>query len=91
MCCKIVELRNKEVVCKSNGARLGFVCDVEIDTCTGRLVALVVPGRQKFFGLSGREEDMRIPWEMIDIIGDDIILVSDRFNMRHPFHNELKA
>lgn len=37
--------------------------------CAGRA------GRCRFFGLFGREEDFIIPWEAIDKIGDDIILV----------------
>lgn len=79
MCCRIVELRNKEVVCKSNGLRLGVVCDVEIDTCSGKIISIVVPGRPKFFGCIGREEDSVIPWEMIDVIGEDIILINEKF------------
>ena len=80
MCCRIVELRNKEVVCKSNGLRLGCVFDVEIDTCSGKLVSIIVLGKPKCFGLLVREEDINIPWEMIDVIGEDIILISENFS-----------
>lgn len=72
--CRIVDLRCKEVICVSDGRRLGFVNDVEIDTCTGRLVAIVVPGRGR--GMFGRRQDFVIPWEAIRRIGDDIILTS---------------
>ena len=37
MSCCIAELRNKEVICKSNGARLGNVDDVEIDIANGKI------------------------------------------------------
>lgn len=74
-CSRITDLRCKEVINLCDGARLGYVGDVEIDTVCGRVVALVVPGRCRFFGLFGREEDYVIPWECIDKIGDDIILV----------------
>ncbi len=80
MCCRIVELRNKEVVCKSNGLRLGSVFDVEIDTCSGKLVSIIVLGKPKCFGLLGREEDIVIPWEMLDVIGEDIILISENYS-----------
>ncbi|HIV67672.1 MAG TPA: YlmC/YmxH family sporulation protein [Candidatus Butyricicoccus stercorigallinarum] len=73
--CRIVDLRCKEVICIGDGSRLGFVSDVEIDTCTGRLVALVVPGRGRL-SLLGRRADCVIPWEAIRRIGDDIILTS---------------
>lgn len=74
-CCRIVDLRCKEVICIGDGSRLGFVSDVEIDTCTGRLVAIVVPGRGKL-GFLGKRNDCVIPWEAICRIGDDIILTS---------------
>lgn len=73
--CRIVDLRCKEVISIGDGSRLGFVSDVEIDTCTGRLVAIVVPGRGKL-GIWSRREDCVIPWEAIRRIGDDIILTS---------------
>ncbi len=37
-CCRIVDLRCKEVISVCDGSRLGYVNDVEIDTCSGRLV-----------------------------------------------------
>ncbi|MBS6547255.1 MAG: YlmC/YmxH family sporulation protein [Butyricicoccus pullicaecorum] len=73
--CRIADLRCKEVINLCDGCRLGFVGDVEIDILCGRVVALIVPGRCRFFGLFGRAEDFIIPWECIDKIGDDIILV----------------
>ena len=38
MGCSIAELRNKEVICKLNGTRIGNVDDVELDINNGRLV-----------------------------------------------------
>ncbi|MCL2445345.1 MAG: YlmC/YmxH family sporulation protein [Oscillospiraceae bacterium] len=76
MQCCITELRNKDVVNKSTGARLGCVMDIQIDTCKGCVIALVVIGRSKGSGLFGREEVL-VSWEDIDVIGDDIILVNN--------------
>lgn len=81
-CCRIVDLRCKEVINLCDGCRLGFVGDVEVDVLCGRVVAIVVPGRCRLFGLLGREEDCVIPWEAIEKIGDDIILV--RFDRPRP-------
>ena len=36
---------------------------------------MVIPGKPKCFGLLGREEDVVIPWEKIEVIGQDTILV----------------
>jgi len=75
MHCCITELRNKDVVNKATGARLGCVMDIQIDTCKGCVTALVVMGRGKG-GLFGREE-LLVRWEDINVIGDDIILVNN--------------
>ena len=76
MCCRIIELKNKEVICVRDGTRLGYVSDVEIDTCSGKLVSIVIYGRPRFFGLLGKEDDITIEWDCIEVIGDDTILVS---------------
>lgn len=76
MCCRIIELKNKEVICIRDGTRLGFVSDVEIDTCSGKLVSVVIYGRPRLFGLFGKEEDIVIEWDCIEVIGDDTILVN---------------
>ena len=76
MNCRIVDLRNKEVINIKNGARLGYVSDVEVDTCDARLVAIVIYGRARLFGLLGREDDCIIDWGDIEVIGEDSILVN---------------
>lgn len=75
MNCCVTDLREKEIINLKDGCRLGSVCDVEIDTCTGRVLALIVFGKSKFMGFGGRQEDIRIAWEDIEVIGDDTILV----------------
>ena len=49
--------------------------DLCIDTDTGRVTALMVPGPCRFLGLFGRDSDYIIPWCCIRRIGEDIILV----------------
>jgi len=70
------DLRQKEIVNINDGARYGFVSDLELDPVQGRIIALVVPGPGRVLGVFGRDQEYRIPWEMITKIGDDIILVS---------------
>ena len=69
------ELRYKEVIDIHTGRRLGYVCDAEFDEAEGRLISLITPGRAKFFGLLGREDDYILPWKCIVKLGGDIILV----------------
>ena len=76
MSCRMGELRNKEVINVKDGTIIVFVCDVEIDTHTAVLTAVVVYGRLRLFGLLGREEDFVIPWQDIVLIGDDAVLVN---------------
>ena len=85
------DLRYKEVIDIHTGLRLGYVCDLEFDDSEGRLVSLVTPGRAKFLGLLGREDDYVLPWGCIVRIGGDIILVEAkgefmrRKRQRRPF------
>ena len=72
---RIAQLRYKEVICVADGSRLGYVGDLEVDLETGRVRALVIPGRRRLFGLLGREEDRYIPWSAVRRFGEDIILV----------------
>ena len=76
MNCRIDELRNKQVVCIKDGCVLGYVCDVELDTTSGELTALIIFGKPRIMGLLGREEDTIIPWKEIKVIGRETILVS---------------
>ena len=67
-------LCRKEVIDISDGRRLGFVRDAELDR-QGRIVSLIVPGRRRLFGLLGREDDVLVPWCHIVQLGEDLILV----------------
>ena len=69
------ELRNKEIIPVCEGTRLGYLNDLCIDTDTGRVTAIMVPGPCRFLGLFGRDSDYIIPWGCIRRIGEDIILV----------------
>lgn len=69
------DFRQKEVINVSDGKRLGFVSDVEIDVESGKVEAVILPGVGKLFGLLGKDNEFVIPWEKIIKIGEDIILV----------------
>ncbi len=67
------EFKCKEVINLCDGERMGFVCDLEIENCTGQICAIIVPGRRG--GLFGRRDGIVIPWRCIQRIGEDLILV----------------
>lgn len=72
------QLRYKEVIDIHSGFRLGYVCDAELDDGEGKMISLITPGKSKFFGLLGREDDYVLPWQCIVRIGNDIILVETK-------------
>lgn len=76
MICRIVDMKNKEVISVKDGCRIGCVNDVEVDMACAKIVAIVVYGRLKCFGIFGREDDIVIKWENIEVIGEDTILVN---------------
>ena len=75
MSVKFSSLQCKEVICVSDGRRLGFICDVVVEVPEGNICALVVPGPCRVLGIAGRHEDYHIPWCCVKKIGPDIVLV----------------
>lgn len=67
-------LREKDVINLCDGARLGNVNDVEFDVCDGRICSLIV-GRDTGLFSFGRDSVYVIPWQRIDCIGEDAVLV----------------
>lgn len=82
--CCVSELRCKEIIDVRDGGRFGYVGDVAVDLDSGQVKALIVPGRLRLLGLLGREEDAVIPWEDIEMIGGDIVLVKCPVPQREP-------
>ena len=72
---RICELKQKEVINVTDCRRLGFVGNVDFDICTGRMLAIIVPGPGCLWGFLGREKEYVIPFGDICQIGEDIILV----------------
>lgn len=75
MNCSISELKTKEVINISDGARLGFISDVEVNLEEGKITAITVPGAYRLMGFLGKDDDVIIKWENIKKIGDDIIII----------------
>ena len=82
MLCRIADLRYKDVVNVRDGACLGCVSDVEVDTVTAKVVSLIIYGRGRLFGIFFRTEDIVIHWCDIEVIGEDTILVNIRMEPR---------
>lgn len=76
MNCRVTDLCEKEIINLKDGCRLGCVSDVEIDTCSGRLVSVTVGSKNGFFGFGRKCDEIKIAWEQIQVIGDDTVLVN---------------
>lgn len=72
------ELQNKEIINMSTGKRLGLIVDVILER-NGNIRSLIIEEKRgrKF---TGREE-FEIGWDQITKIGDDIILVKDKYQV----------
>lgn len=76
MVARIAELKDKQVVSIKDASVVGFVSDIEFDTETGMLSSVVISGKTKGIGFLSRGEDIIIPWDKIEVIGNDSILIS---------------
>lgn len=67
------DLCEKEVVNCSDGAILGNVTDIEICVEECKVTAIFIQCKK---GLFSKENDIRIPWEKIEKVGKDVIIVN---------------
>lgn len=75
MGCNTAELREKDVISTKDGRRLGFITDFEIDVTCGKILAILVSAPSSCFSFQAGKNDYRIPWDKIECIGEDAVLV----------------
>lgn len=71
--CTLSELSKKEVISCMDCSRLGFITDCEIQLENAQIVAIIVEEQSGFFNFFKRKT-IRIPWECIKKIGEDLII-----------------
>lgn len=69
------ELKCKDVINIRDCKKLGKICDIEFDHCSGCICKIMIPGDSKVLGFLRCEPDIIIPYKDIKQIGPDIILV----------------
>ena len=62
MSVRFTNLQCKEVICVSDGRRLGFISDVQVEIPSGNICAIVVPCPNRFPSVLGGREEFIIPW-----------------------------
>ena len=76
---RLSELQKKEIINMSTGKRLGMIIDVLVDE-SGNIKSLILEEKHSR-RLTAREE-YELDWKQISKIGDDIILVSNKYEIK---------
>ncbi len=73
---RISEAKMKEVINISNGERMGYIYDFEVDLDKGQIVGMIMSTSPKTLSFFTKANDIIIPWDEIVKIGQDTILVN---------------
>ncbi len=73
---RLSELSGKEIVDINKAERLGILgqTDLEINVNNGKIEAMLIPSL-KWFGMKKHGSDIRVEWEQIKKIGQDMIII----------------
>lgn len=75
------DLQAKEIIDISSGRRIGLIVDIIVDS-KGNINKLILDKKLGKRILSNYKEDIELSWDQIVKIGDDIILVDTRNQMK---------
>jgi len=73
---RMKDLERKEVIDVQTGTRIGYIADLEIALCDGRILSIIVPKGNSF--MCWNKEDIIIPWQNIKKIGEDLVIVDTK-------------
>ncbi len=68
------ELCRKDVINVCDGTKLGTIAEIEFDSCSGQLCSLILCRCSGLFSFRN-DHKFQLPWNRIECIGDDAILV----------------
>ena len=74
MNCRVEELCNKDVINIMTGNKIGYVCDVEVDTCSGQVCNLLIMRNERLLSLK-KPDYIKVPWHDIEVLGNETILI----------------
>jgi YlmC/YmxH family sporulation protein len=87
--CSTEDIRKKEIINLCDGARLGCATDFEISLCDAKITALIIQSGAWF--CFGKGDKLVIPWENIECIGEDTILVKMESVKQSPSKSKRKC
>lgn len=70
---RLSELQSKDIVSITDGKKLGRIIDVVIDN--GKVHSLIIEPKRFFLNIFKRGDEISIKWEVIEKIGEDVILI----------------
>lgn len=70
---RLAELQEKKIISINTGKNIGTIIDIEINT-NGNIEALIIEQGRSLFNLN-KESDIKVSWEDITKVGEDVILV----------------
>lgn len=70
----IENLKNMEVIDVDTGSKIGYIKDLVVDCDSYKILSIVLPTPK--MGFFNKKEDIEIPWDKINKIGTDVILVN---------------
>lgn len=87
---KVSDLTEKEVVCITDGRKIGMITDFEVDLEKGKINAIIIPEGKRIMGLFSKELEYEISWSQIKMIGEDVILIEmrDRIEPMKPVYSD---
>jgi len=70
---RLSELQSKKIISINNGKNIGSIIDVVIEK-NGQIEALIIESSKGLFNIN-KDLDMKIYWDEIEKIGEDVILI----------------
>lgn len=70
---RLSELQEKKIISINTGKSIGNIIDIEINT-NGSIESLIIEQGRSLFNIN-KESDIKVLWEDITKVGEDVILV----------------
>lgn len=72
---KLTELMSKDIINDDDGAKLGKIIDLELDTAKGEVLNIIINRGFRINDLFSSKEATSIPYDKIIKIGNDVVIV----------------
>ncbi|MBR5798595.1 MAG: YlmC/YmxH family sporulation protein [Lachnospiraceae bacterium] len=69
------ELKCKDVVNLKDCRKIGKICDLEFDVCSGKICCVYITAKNRWCNIFSAEDKICVPYKDIRQIGPDLIIV----------------